>query len=335
MPEPVKLMIARFPGGNSETPDCCDWITTTVIEAKQDSRISKIIRWRRDTTPITMARNECMEVAKKEGADFVLMLDSDMKPDAYLESNPYRLDTDANASAFFPDAFDFLWQKRQEGKPSIIGAPYCGPPPHENIYVFHWCNYESNLPSPTDLNLQQYTREHASVMSGIKEVAALPTGLILIDTRVLDNLEPPYFYYEWEDNKKAKKASTEDVTFTRDSSLMGCPQYCHWNAWAGHWKWKCVGRPVVIHPDNVKEVFKKAVLRGAGIDSPTQELLDWSPEIARGEDEDRIVERISRQLKEPGNGKKTPERDPGTGGPVGHDDHGPRRSTKEAYSRND
>jgi len=263
MPAPAKMLVARFPGGYSENPDVTDWLVKTVCSMKEDIRISDIFHWRRTDTPITMSRNNAIEVAKTSDVDFILMVDNDMKPDAYLGNKINQpLGFDPAAEPFWDSAFDFLWRRKQEGeRPAMIAAPYCGPPPHENVFMFHWANRESEHPVDQDLELKQFSREWASEQRGIQEVAAAPTGLILIDMDVFHELEPPYFYYEWTDKTQKNKASTEDVTFTRDSSLMGHPVFCNWNAWAGHWKMKCVGKPIPLTSRQISNQFEAAIMR--------------------------------------------------------------------------
>ena len=188
------------------------------------------------------------------------MIDSDMKPD-YPRYG---------AKPFVPGALDFALSHHG---PCVIAAPYSGPSPHQNMYVFTWRNLKSNNPNP-DMQVRQYEREEAAVRSGFEEVAALPTGLILIDMRVFSDvlvykndkgeMEPaaPYFYYEYTNRFNTHKASTEDVTFTRDCSLSGVPVYCNWDAWCGHWKNECVPPPVVLAIDDVREEWRKVILRG-------------------------------------------------------------------------
>jgi hypothetical protein len=266
MQEPIKLMIARFPYGAQEHPDVCDWVTTTVIQAREDPRIKEIRRWRVDDTPITMGRNQAIKMAMRLGCDMILMIDADMSPDGYLVENPYRITSVAEAMPFWSTSFDFLWKQRRDGRPSVIGAPYCGPPPHENIYVFHWETKASDIPDDEgNHTLEQYTRFQAATMRGITEVAALPTGLILMDMEAVAKLQPPYTYYEWTDEKEDGKASTEDVTFTRDLTMLGVPLYCNWDAWAGHWKRKCVGRPHILSSQQIGEKYRQSVLRDLNI----------------------------------------------------------------------
>lgn len=269
---PLKLMFARFPGGGMDAADVTDWLVGAVIAAKSEPRISEVLNFRITDTPITMGRNACIEAAKKSGVDFLVMVDNDMKPDAYLPANPHKLLPDPTARPFFESSFEFAYQQRKLGKPCIIGAPYCGPPPFENVYVFQWSDWETGEPTDTaDIRLEQFTREEAAKLHGIQQVAALPTGLIIIDMQAIPHTDPPYFYYEWEDETESKKASTEDVTFTRDLGLNGVPQFCNWDAWCGHWKKKCVGRPILHSSQSLNARFRKRVLQEFNI-NPGEEL---------------------------------------------------------------
>lgn len=280
-----KVMIARFPGGASDHPDTTDWLVETVLKAKADPRIEQVLPWRIDDTPITMGRNRCIEVAKKAGVDILVMIDSDMKPDAYLSGNPQQQGHDHLARPFWDSSLDFLLQ---HVGPCMIAAPYCGRPPHENIFVFQWANKQSDHQN-IDISVEQFTREQAALMRGVQEVAALPTGLIMIDMRAIQVLTPPYFYYEWEDKTESVKASTEDVTFTRDASLAGVKCYCNWDAWAGHWKLKCVGKPIPLSVSDVRESFRDAVLRN----QPSNERILM------------VNEGVRPRLPPPKKGKKT------------------------------
>jgi hypothetical protein len=244
------VLFARFPGNQVEHPATTDWLVETVLKAKADLRIRDVFHWRISDTPITMGRNLALEHAKKVGADWVLMVDADMHPDLYLGRDP-------RAVPFWDAAVDFL---AQHNGPAMLGAPYCGPPPHENVYVFQWAKAQSDHPN-TDLRLEQVSREEAAARGGIEEVGALPTGLVLLDMRALERLQPPYFDYEWQDATQSQKASTEDVVFTRNLSLAGVPLYCLWDSWAGHYKLKCVGKPVPLSVDAVRQQLREAVLR--------------------------------------------------------------------------
>ena len=266
-------------GGNggisSEVPDIREWMVPLVSELSRDDRVDQIRIWNLADTPITMTRNRAVLQAREFGVDVLVMIDSDMKPDL------------GGSKPFFTSSFDFLVDHYHKG-PVIIGAPYCGPPPNECVYVFRWQNQQSLNPNP-DFQLEMYDRHTAVKLAGIQECAALPTGLIMYDMRVFELTEPkqegdkPWFYYEHPDLYQSQKASTEDVTMTRDVSLVGTqklgynPVFCNWDAWAGHWKPKCVGKPIFIDAKGVSDKMKSCW--EAGVDNEVK-LIDFRSPIA-------------------------------------------------------
>jgi len=249
-------------GGNGgisfEVPDIREWMVPLVADISKDERIDNIRVWNLADTPITMTRNRAVLMAREFGVDILVMIDSDMKPDINAGQ--------PDAKPFFQSSFDYIVDHYAKG-PVCIGAPYCGPPPNECVYVFRWQNQQSKHPNP-DFQLEMFDRHTAVKLTGISECAALPTGLIMYDMRCFDLTEPetkadhPWFYYEWTSKYAENKASTEDVTMTRDLSLTGAtelgynPVLCNWDAWAGHWKPKCVGKPVVMDAASVGEKLK-------------------------------------------------------------------------------
>jgi hypothetical protein len=172
-------------GGNgatsSECPDGRNWMIDTLVKARTDPRISGVTVADYSDTPLTMTRNRAVVDARKDGVDVLVMLDSDQAPDMYLGSDP-------EAVPFWDAAFNFIYNHYDRG-PVCVASPYCGPPPHENIYVFRWRAASSDNPDD-QFALEQYTREEAVEMSGIHECAALPTGLIMFDMRCFDLTEP-------------------------------------------------------------------------------------------------------------------------------------------------
>ena len=250
-------------GGNggisSEHPDVREWMIPTISKLTQDPRISDVRVWNLSDTPITMTRNKSVLMAREYGVDILVMVDSDMKPDLYAGQE--------HTKPFIESSLDFLVAHYAKG-PVVIGAPYCGPPPTESVYVFRWQAQQSHNANP-DFRLEMIDRDTGAKMAGIQECAALPTGLIMYDMRAFDITEPqteedkPWFYYEYPDKYQAEKASTEDVTMTRDLSLTGTqklgynPVFCNWDAWAGHWKPKCVGKPQVVQAVDVSAKLRQ------------------------------------------------------------------------------
>lgn len=269
MKKTVTVCFATFSyGGNggisSEVPDIREWMVPLISRLSKDERIASIHCFNLSDTPITMTRNRAVLMARDLRADVLVMIDSDMHPDRHV--------LEAGSKPFFESSFDFLLSHYDKG-PVVIGSPYCGPPPKENVYVFRWLNEQSDNANP-DFQLEMYDRKTASTLAGIQEVAALPTGLIMYDMRVFDMTEPktpedkPWFYYEWSNIFASEKASTEDVTMTRDLSLV-CSQlfgynpiFCNWDAWAGHWKPKCVEKPKIISAKDVSRKLHQAVSDG-------------------------------------------------------------------------
>lgn len=249
-------------GGNggisSEVPDVRKWMCNVLMDTQDDERIGWVETYTVGDTPITMVRNRFVKEARKRGADVLVMVDSDQGPD-------YHLGRDPSAKPFFTTSFDFLYENYDKG-PHVIGAPYGGPPEvHENVYVFLW---RSNRNVDFTISLEQYKREEAAMMAGIQECAALPTGLIMYDIRAFDLIDPPYFWYEFSDKEETEKASTEDVTNTRDISLAGQiklgynPIHCNWDAWAAHYKPWPVSKPTPVSAHHVAQRFKAAIESG-------------------------------------------------------------------------
>lgn len=266
MPQ-YSVMFGRFPFGAKEEPDVTDWLIETIIKCKLDPRIDVVHNRRKDDTPITMSRNWMVEQAKAVKADILVMIDNDMAPDIKCPG----------CKPFWETSLDFMLKHHG---PCIIGSPYCGPPPLSNVYVFQWANWQNDNPQP-DMRLEQFSREQAAQLAGITRVGALPTGLIMMDMRAFQKLKPPYFYYEWTDKTDSAKASTEDVTFTRDLDMAGVPQYCNWDAWSGHWKRLRVDKPKMIYSDHIQEKYRAAVLA----DIKSNERL-----VILGEGQDSIQE---------------------------------------------
>ena len=255
-----KIVVCRFPGNYQEHPASVNWVIKTLLQMKDDPRIESVEPISIVDTPITMSRNRAVRYAREDAkADYLLMIDADMAPDpqpSYHASKP-----------FWSSSFDFMLSRRHE--PCAIAAPYCGPSPQQCPYVFLWRNHMTGKPEThhDGYKLEMLTREEASWRAGIEEVAALPTGLILYDLRVFNDMTPPWFHYEYTDKYECKKGSTEDVVQTRDMTLawyasegkIGGKLWCNWDAWAHHVKLEHVPRPMPVGIDQIAASLKHAV----------------------------------------------------------------------------
>lgn len=270
----ARVFVALFTyGGNggiaSMSPDLCLWLMRFYHEAKTNPQIDFLGVKNYSDTPITMVRCLAVEDAKALKADMILMLDSDNIPDGYV--GHYEA-----AKPFFPTAFEFAYERLLKGIPTVIAAPYCGPPPPpvdepgvehggEVPYLFEWADKESDFPDGRK-RLSILTRNHASRLAGIYPVAALPTGVCLFTLKAFEGLKQPYFRYEM-DPTGSRKNSTEDVVATRDISLFWKITkgydvlFAACDSWALHVKTKKVGRPQHVPIESISEDFADAIRR--------------------------------------------------------------------------
>ena len=260
-PAKVNVLIAQFAYGGTGgvpwvLPSHTNWIARLYHDLVKDERVDKIAIQTLSDTPITMTRNLVVKTARDTGYDFILMLDSDNVPDVEKDDDP-------GWKPFWQTSFDFAYERLVRGLPSVVCAPYCGIPPQENVYVFHWHTPETSETAP--FSLEPYSRHQAASMAGIQPVAAGPTGVTLYSANAFDLQEPPWFYYEYNDKAQTAKASTEDVTNFRDIALLGHQKYgepvlfCNWDSWAGHMKVKCVRKPRVVYTSDINEKFREAM----------------------------------------------------------------------------
>jgi hypothetical protein len=254
-------------------PEIAMWMAKNVHEMKIDPRIGRVGTMTLCDTPITMTRNRAVAAALAGGFDMLLMLDSDNEPDGYLGRDP-------QAKPFWEVAFNHAYDRLIAGKPTLIFAPYCGPPPHpvpkagttdhgEVPYLFQWTSNESDVEQPA-FKLDILTRREAALMRGIHPVAAGPTGVFLMTLNSVEGMNRPLFDYQYNDDW-SEKHTTEDVFFTRNCSLFWqhkigenvCFAAC--DSWALHHKIKRVGRPVLIGVEHVGKDLVDAVRQNVSV----------------------------------------------------------------------
>lgn len=330
-PAKVKVLFAFFVyAGNGgvamQLPQITDWFAKLFYKMKQDPRIGEIATHRFGDVPLTMERNRVIAVAMAGGFDIVVMLDSDNIPDMYFTHTP-------EAKEFWDTSFNFTYDRLLRGLPTIVCSPYCGPPPHpvsggeENVYMFYAEAPENETKEP-HFSFKAYSRTHAAQMRGIQEIAAGPTGVMMMTTNaaalmpigkqtpeeILSDFKrgkissercerllnmKSWFFYEYTDTQQTQKASTEDVTFTREVQLAGLAKFhepvvfCNWDAWAGHAKQKIVGKPTPIYMEQISDVYKEAIECGAHIDRavvPVDFTKNMGPPVPSDGGEDTDIE---------------------------------------------
>lgn len=285
---PYKIMLARFPGQAQEHPASSTWCMKALLEMAFDERIGRDnihLFWKADT-PITMVRNQCVLEAQKLGIDYLLMIDADMAPDSLVG-------IEAGAKPFWRTAWELMLSRRHLS-PCCIAAPYVGPSPEEVVYVAEFT--DMNLGPDPIPRLGNIPRLAAAQRSGVQEVAALATGLMLIDMRVFGHLPQPWFDYEWEDKSQSRKATTEDYYFTRNCGFLGYPQIILWDCWADHLKTKACSKPRLLRPNLVHEELRKAMASRLSSDQTLQ--MGLSPDEAGYTPEERAegAERLVKVL---------------------------------------
>lgn len=258
-----RVLICRFPGEGFERQECVDWLIATAVGFKDSPDVEILPPHRIKDTPVDMSRNRACKIALDLGVDYLVMVDADIEPD-------YLRGSDPEARPFLSTSLDFM---KGIAEPCIVAAPYCGAPPEEFVFVFEWVCQGSVSRPDFRSRIEMIGRNEASRMIGFSQVPAIATGLMIIDTRVLRKMPHPWFYYESKDPEWTQKASTEDVTFSRDAALLNIPVYCNWQSWCRHWKSVGIGKPMrasvdIVHP-RIAEMVAAAWGRGDRIANAT------------------------------------------------------------------
>lgn len=221
------VLVCRLTYSGIERKEIGDWLV--LVAGHQDERIDRTLHAAVDRCPTTAARNLCVKLARRQGADVLVMVDADMAPSA----------------DFYPRAVDFLLRRAAEGKPSVVASPYVCAPPDEGVQVIRYASRETGHPAIDD-KLTHVPREEAAQKTGVEQVAAVGTGLIAFDVRVFDRVTEPYFRYQYEDEAETAVSCTEDVYLTRDLTNAGVGVFVDWDSWSGHAKTKVCGKPHLI-----------------------------------------------------------------------------------------
>lgn len=253
LPEKVKLLVNVFTYSKQIGAEAFSWCCGVGPTLDKHPRVSDVRISYTHGYPTDKMRNAVVKEARSHGHDFVLMIDEDQAPDIGLTQYPERTDL----MPFLPSAIDFAIA--HDG-PCLVGAPYCSAPPLQQVLVMKNREYVPGLRDGMGLKIDKYTRDEAAVERGIKRVAGLPTGCLLVDLRILDVLPPPWFSYEFDDPPfNTSLASTEDIVFTRNADWLGVHNYSHWSSWAGHDKKFTTGipteAPVVDIPQSIHRAW--------------------------------------------------------------------------------
>ena len=253
LPEKVNVLVVVFTYAKQIGADVFAWCTGPAAKMRDHPRVGNLAFSYTVGYPTDRCRNAALVEAKRAGFHYAVFCDDDMAPDCTLGQEP-------GAKPFFPTALEFALA--HDG-PCLVGAPYCSAPPSQDVLIMKDRVVIPDLPDGLGRKIDKYSRDEAAVMTGIQRAAALPTGLMLVDVRVTDILEPPYFEYEYADKPNCTRlASTEDVVFSRNLSWLGCPNFAAWDCWAGHVKTFTTGKPRLSPIDEIPRAIRAAWDKG-------------------------------------------------------------------------
>lgn len=257
LPDKVRVAVCVFTYNHFAHIDVLKYTANLAGQMQDHPRLDALAVTHSAGYPTDRCRNAALARAASDGFHFCYMLDDDMAPDLYAN--------EPGAKPFLPTALDFALA---QPRPVLVGAPYCAGPPHCEVVVMRDQITMPYQQAGCGTAIGKFGRDEAAAKTGIEEVAALPTGGLLVDTRVTQVLAPPWFYYEYADPPhNTALASTEDVVFTRNLAWLGVRNYVNWDSWFGHWKRLLVGKPVRSPVRQVPQAVWNAFKSG------------WEPEL--------------------------------------------------------
>ena len=291
---------------SSEHPDVRNWLIKTIRKIESDSgRISSYDLVTYNDTPCHMVRNRAVMDAREAGADLLMFVDSDQSPDDQIGIDANAVPFWDTAFNFIyrkwdkgPHVVGAPYMGGGEGYERVFVSKWRNRVGYENDIDFHLDSYtreeavamsgiQECAALPTGLilyavpafDLIEPAPDDMAERIAMPIVKRIEAGnntftpeqmkeLVEFIVHEKTRLEQPYFYYEYTDQYQQKKASTEDITNTRDISIAGIlklgynPIQCAWSSWAGHWKPRNVSKPVCITASDVAQKFKNALKSG-------------------------------------------------------------------------
>ncbi len=250
LPDKVKVLVTVFTYNGQVGGEIFKYCLGLQPQLANDPKFENVLVAYTVGYPVPRCRNAALREAARLGYHFILMLDDDQVPDLLVGEG---------ALPFLQTSVNFALA--HDG-PCLVGAPYTSAPPMQECVVMKNRERVPELPDGMGMAIDKYTRDEAAVQTGIQRVAGLPTGCLLIDTRVCKLSEDALFDYEYEDRAQTKLASTEDIVFTRNMDWIGVPSYCNWDAWAGHSKRYITGKPRISPVDKIPRFVNEAWKKG-------------------------------------------------------------------------
>jgi len=315
------------------------WMATAILLAEKDDRIGWIDDKDFADTPVTMTRNRAVVHAREIGADVLVMVDSDMYPDLNLcEGDPKAKPFFQTAFDALYEHYEkgplVLAAPYTMGPPNECVCVFQWSSGESRVDNYSWklemipreaAAMRTGIdPVPaigTGLimfDMRAFALTEARQRGrGLPERLAQPyvdqieRGTAMDASQVRDLVErclresqrseEPWFYYEWTDLHKSQKASTEDVTATRDLAFAGQkllgynPVRVCWDCWAGHYKVKCSTKPIALTNREITEKYARAVMENHQAGMAIRHLGPASPNAEPPRD-DEIMGTSTPQL---------------------------------------
>lgn len=219
-----------------EHPDVRIWSLSVVNFLYREGLVKDLHLHTSNNNRIYAARNSAVEEAKARGCDFLLFCDPDMKPDACLgihgtdpKKNPLYREW---AQPFLPSSLQFMLTEYC----GVVAAPAVTGPPECRINVF------VNRTDPNKKFSRITPEEYAQIKPCFMHVAAIGTGLMLIDMEVFNVLKPPYFEDQLSPvagDPHTEVLKSQDSVFCLKCFEAGIPVFANLHAPAGHHKTDC------------------------------------------------------------------------------------------------
>jgi len=208
---------------------------------------------------IYAARNQGVYDARERNASHLLFMDPDISMDRYV------LMRESWAKPWWETA----WPCMQEHPGCVVACPYVGQSHSKPVFVFQ------AIPGETG-KIQRIPYEEAAERTGWERVAAVGTGLMLMDMSIFGKLSEPYFDEVCTDRSKRNVEITPDVYFCLQCSDADIPIWVNWDLWCGHWQNQVVEAPRLSYVRKGLE----SIGRGGQPQTPPGRLGLRSPSMA-------------------------------------------------------
>jgi hypothetical protein len=231
MLERLNILIARTCAYQAEHPALGNWLFETGVTFGKDNRVGDSWTVHDVKHRIHTSRNSMARWAIDNKVDYLCFVDSDMAPDyrVMYDALPKTEQPNARpwARPFIKSTLDFMLTHPLVG---VVASPAVSGPPTSKINV--WIPDERG-PKPHNLTHEEY----AALKPCFMPVRAIGTGLMMIDVKVFNEIEEPWFDDIYYPGSKMYDADiSQDCAFCFKVAEAGFGVYANLFAPAKHMK---------------------------------------------------------------------------------------------------